>query len=337
MLKPRLDKHHDLIQSTREIFPESSIGLIGCFSAGLDYPVCELDLLITTKNNRKPERLLIENRVIDAFFIKERAIKELKNNHLRSTIGSCVPVQDKSWILASAISRSKSAGLQLIRRKLAREETNKILLGLGAATSAYKEGYNQSGGYWMLYAGYSILKGLILSSGLIPSPAHLLDQIKNLHIEFTEAENKALNLSEASISSIKRRLEFFEHVWKTWFKELENSNIEYLFTSSESLNLISEKTRYLADNHRVVEAFTYIGFEIVRLIKAIYLHYTSIYRVKTKYHRIIEEIEEKIFGEIKIDSDQFNKMGIRTDVEENQKMIEKLKLKSMNLTQTRVG
>jgi len=38
MLKPRLDKNHDLIQSTREMFPESSIGLIGCFSAGLDYP-----------------------------------------------------------------------------------------------------------------------------------------------------------------------------------------------------------------------------------------------------------------------------------------------------------
>lgn len=266
---------------------EAAIGVVGCWAKGVNYPVCELDLLIVSNHQPAFERRIEQQLIVDITYVDEQRLFKQSKGLLTLSLSECVILQDPKLLLVSATSSARTQVPSEARALAASALTNAVGY-IGLAKRAVKEGHTMSGGFWLLSAGYSLLEALVYSAGDKIRPSHLLSQFRSYASSYSETLYSALHLAEATSSSVKRRLEFLSRVYEAEsLGLLDECGLEALLPT-----LASKKTLYMLESNMVVDAYTYVGYLIIETLRRIYKNWVQ-QSAKVRLHRFIEDFDDK--------------------------------------------
>lgn len=166
VLRPILDTYMD-----------SAVALLGCNSRGLGRYSCEYDVLIVGGDRRPSTTLKIGDAPIDLIFCTEKdVLKPLDPEHAMS-IALAKPIRDTSLVLSTG-SAANVAVFAESARKASGSRLASALKILGRADAALAKGSLLDADFWLLAASYEFGYALLLSKEVIPSPSHLLTQLR---------------------------------------------------------------------------------------------------------------------------------------------------------------
>jgi len=267
---------------------EASIGVAGCWAKHINYPVCELDLIvISPKKESCFERRVEGDLIVDVKYVDQTYLSGQFEGELASSLSECIILQDPDLRLASLTSLLRDRS-QRIRKNLAASALTNAVSYLGLSKRALKEGYNMSGGFWLLASGYSLLEVLIWRDGDTPRPSHLMSQFRASTSPYKQTLSSLLGLAEATATSLKRRLDFLSRCYEAEALGL----LGRCRLESQLPTLATKKALYLLDANMVVDAYLYLGYLIVRVLKEMYKSET-ISSTKPKPHNFIEDVENR--------------------------------------------
>ena len=166
VLRPILDTYMD-----------SAVALIGCNSRGLGRYSCEYDVLIVGGDRRPSTTLKIGDAPIDLIFCTEKDVLKPLNPEHAMSIALAKPVRDTSLVLSTG-SAANVAVFAESARKASGSRLASALKILGRADAALAKGSLLDADFWLLAASYEFGYALLLSKEVIPSPSHLLTQLR---------------------------------------------------------------------------------------------------------------------------------------------------------------
>jgi len=266
---------------------DSPIGVVGCWAKGINHPVCELDLIIISPSRDGFERRIEQDLILDIRYVDQEDIARRAGDMLTLSLTECIIVQDPDLRLASLINSLKNRA-EKVRKNLAAKALTNAVRYLGLGKRALKEGYSISGCFWLLASGYSLLEVLIWVAGDTPRPSHLMKQFRAYGGAYSQSVSSLLGLSEATTTVVKRRLDFLSRCYEAEaLGLLERWGLERLLPT-----LAAKKAFYLLESNMVVDAYLYLGYLVVEVLKSIYKSEDESFR-KAKAYKFIEEIENR--------------------------------------------
>jgi hypothetical protein len=266
---------------------EYPIGVVGCWAKGINHPVCELDLIIISPSGCGFERRVDEGLILDMRYVDEGEAARQADSLLALSLTECSILQDPELRLASLVNSLKNRA-ESIRKSLASSALTNTVNYLGLGKRAFKEGYTISGCFWLLASGYSLLEALIFIAGDTPRPSHLMKQFRAYVGAHNQTLYSLLGLAEATTTTVKRRFDFLVRCYEAEALGLiGQGRLEKLLPI-----LAAKKVFYLLEANRVVDAYLYLGYLIVEVLKQIYRSVAES-TLKTKPHKFIEEIEDR--------------------------------------------
>jgi hypothetical protein len=266
---------------------DAQICVVGCWAKGINHPVCELDLIIISPNRGGFERRIEGDLIIDVRYVDSEQVACRLDDVLASSLTECRILQDPELRLASLVESLKKR-TQKIRRKLAASALINALSYLGLGKRALKEEYNMSGCFWLLASGYNLLEVLIWAAGDTPRPSHLMKQFRAYCGAYSQTVGSLLGLAEATTTAVKRRLDFLSRCYEAEaLGLLRQCKLEELLPT-----LAARKTFFLLDANMVVDAYLYLGYLVVEVLRRFY-ESESEFLLKTKPYRFVDDIEDR--------------------------------------------
>lgn len=266
---------------------DSPIGVVGCWAKGINHPVCELDLIIISPSRDGFERRIEQDLILDIRYVDQEDIARRAGDMLTLSLTECIIVQDPDLRLASLINSLKNRA-EKVRKNLAAKALTNAVRYLGLGKRALKEGYSISGCFWLLASGYSLLEVLIWVAGDTPRPSHLMKQFRAYGGAYSQSVSSLLGLSEATTTVVKRRLDFLSRCYEAEaLGLLGQCKLERLLPT-----LAAKKVFYLLEANMVVDAYLYLGYLIIEILKHIYKSGVES-SLKTKPHKFIEDVEDR--------------------------------------------
>jgi len=279
---------------------DSPIGVVGCWAKSINYPVCELDLIIISPSRVGFERRIEQDLILDIRYVDQEDIARRADDLLTLSLTECIIVQDPDLRLASLIDSLKNRA-EKVRKNLATKALTNAVSYLGLGKRALKEGCNMSTSFWLLASGYSLLEVLIWAAGDTPRPSHLMKQFRAYG-------------GEATTTIVKRRLDFLSRCYEAeTLGLLERCGLERLLPT-----LAAKKTFYLLEANMVVDAYLYLGYLVVEVLKSIYKSKAESLP-KTKPYKFVEEIENRFIlgkGVVKLASFPYIDQAVLQDVDQ---------------------
>ncbi len=225
----------DLIGFLNDLVGNKPIALAGCHYSKINYPCCEIDLIVLNGNRKRIEPFkdkLLEIHYLDA----HNKINLLNLLDCRILVDQ----ELKFMTLLNNLPLAKSIKLEASKRKLIRCLTN-----LGKVELNLNKDKIYEASFLLLKAFYQYAEASLLERAIKPSPCHLLGQLKgNLREEY-EIITDGLSLDQASKVSIERR-----------FKLIQS------FLNRKELEILKRKMDYLLGAHLIVNAYCYLGMII---------------------------------------------------------------------------
>jgi len=292
---------------------DSPIGVVGCWAKSINYPVCELDLIIISPSRVGFERRIEKDLILDIRYVDQEDIARRADDLLTLSLTECIIVQDPDLRLASLINSLKNRA-EKVRKNLATKALTNAVSYLGLGKRALKEGCNMSTSFWLLASGYSLLEVLIWAAGDTPRPSHLMKQFRAYGGTYSQSVSSLLGLSEATTTIVKRRLDFLSRCDEAeTLGLLERCGLERLLPT-----LAAKKTFYLLEANMVVDAYLYLGYLVVEVLKSIYKSKAESLP-KTKPYKFVEEIENRFIlgkGVVKLASFPYIDQAVLQDVDQ---------------------
>jgi GAF domain-containing protein len=160
-----------------DTYMDSAVAVIGCNSRGIGRYACELDVLVVTAERRPSTSLRIGDVFVDLRFVSEKeALKPTNPEHAMS-MATAKPVRDSSLVLSTS-SAANFAIMADSARKASGIRLASALKISGRAESALAKGALIDADLWLLAASYEFGYALLLSKETLPSPSHLLAQLR---------------------------------------------------------------------------------------------------------------------------------------------------------------
>ncbi|MBI3840808.1 MAG: hypothetical protein HY297_02460 [Thaumarchaeota archaeon] len=192
-----------------DMYMDSAVGVVGCWSSGIHRKSCEVDVVIVSKSSRPSASVRIGGTYMDLFFLEENEVLGLTDPEHSVAIAHLKPVKDLSLVLSTA-SAASIAVMADSSKKSARARLAVSLKALGRADEAVSGGRVAEADFWTMAASYDFARALIHSKETMPSPSHLLAQMKE-HAKGSgksfEAFSFGAGLDRSSKESCGARLE----------------------------------------------------------------------------------------------------------------------------------
>jgi hypothetical protein len=219
---------------------------------GIAYPACEWNIIVVGEVARSPRVVRVGDVsfLIDAYPTLE-ALEQALEDPLKLLASTEAKVlRDPEWVLSSALSylRSNRPGLAERARRSCCERG---LLYLSRATRVLNTSNQWWAGYWITAAAYQLAFGLLVDHNKVPSPSHLIGQVRevdeNTPHSWMDVLRDALSLDKATKGAVARRLRAV--------KSLLEARGE-----GDVANVVSEKVAFLIGHHQTIEAYSYLGY-----------------------------------------------------------------------------
>jgi len=166
VLRPILDTYMD-----------SAVALVGCTSRGIGRYSCELDVLVVTSERRLPTSIRIGEVFVDLTFAPEKEVLKPIDPERAMSMATSRPVRDTSLVLSTS-SAANFAVFAESARQASGVRLSSALKILGRAEAALAKGALIDADFWLLAASYEYGYALLLTREVLPSPSHLLSQLR---------------------------------------------------------------------------------------------------------------------------------------------------------------
>lgn len=272
----------ELLSRTKELFPSSPLALIGCRAQGYAHPVCEYDFIVLSEKREGKERLLESKAYIDLHFVSTTNLDGLRISDMALTLYRAHLVSDPSWTLTTLLSKIKSLGVTKLIQPIFIRRIRSALSKLTALHTALDEGSALDAAYWLQSAAYDCSDAVAILNGHPPSPSHTFGQMQNFCTKNFDGRFKTwsdvLNVDLASTASVRRRLDLLQAALERLAEARNESSVgqsSSLLASPYYFQLAEKKALYLVKSHNVVEAYCYVGRELIEALKELFHRFYS--------------------------------------------------------------
>jgi hypothetical protein len=166
-----------LLRPILDLYLDSAVALVGCNSRGLGRYSCELDVLVVSGERRPATSIRMGDTFVDLSFASEKEVLKPMNPERAMSMAQARPVRDTSLVLSTS-SAANFAVFAESARKASGIRLASSLKILGRAESALSKGDLRDADFWLLAASYEFGYALLLTREVLPSPSHLLAQLR---------------------------------------------------------------------------------------------------------------------------------------------------------------
>ena len=249
VLRPILDTYLD-----------SAMALVGCRSKGIERYSCEFDVEVVTGERRPPTSLRLGGSFVDVFFALEREVLGPPNPEFALSLALAKPVRDTSLILSTS-SASNLATLSESAKKASETRLASALKILGRAEAALSKKAVTDADFWLLAASYEYAYALLLSCEVLPSPSHMLSQLRGVakgRSRGFEGVSLGTGLEAAGRAGCGARLEGV-----TVLHDLLREGASASGWPKVRTEIVTGKSDELVTRTELAECYSYLGQELV--------------------------------------------------------------------------
>jgi hypothetical protein len=253
VLRPILDTYMD-----------SAVAVIGCNSCGIGRYSCELDTLVVTGEQRPPTSLRIGDVFVDLRFASEKEVLKPANPEHAMSMATAKPIRDTSLVLSTS-SAANFAVMTESAGKASRIRLTSALKILGRAEAALAKGALVDTDFWLLAASYEFGYALLLSKETLPSPSHLLAQLREGskgNPRGFEVISMGAGLESAGRAGCGARLEGVTVLHDLLREGSEEATAESEWTKVRT-EIVAAKAEELVTRVELAECYSFLGQELV--------------------------------------------------------------------------
>jgi hypothetical protein len=246
-----------------DTYMDSAVALVGCTSRGLERYSCEYDVLVVTNEKLPPTSLRIGEVFVDLAFTSERdALKPLKPEH-SFALAFAKPVRDTTLVLSTSVA-ANSAVLSESARKASRARLASALKIMGRAEEALSEKSFVDADFWLLAASYEFAYSWLLSREVLPSPSHLLSQLRSAKgaPRGFEGFSVGAGLESAGRAGCGARLEGLTILHDLLRERSEAGAVAPTWPAVRT-DILGAKARELMTRIELAECYSFLGQELV--------------------------------------------------------------------------
>lgn len=256
------------LRAVLDTYMDSAVAVVGCNSRGLGRYSCEYDVLVVSNDRRPPTSLKIGDVFADLTFVPEKeALKPLDPEHAMS-MALAKPVRDTSLVLSTS-SAANAAMFSESSRKASRTRLASSLKTLARSEEALSQGVALDADFWLLAASYEFGYSWLLSRESLPSPSHLLSQLREAKgsPRSFEAFSMGAGLGAAGRAGCGARLEGVA-VLHDLLKEGTRTATESSWPAVRT-DIMSAKAGELIARIELAECYSFLGQELVDALLAV--------------------------------------------------------------------
>ena len=253
-----------VLRPVLDTYMDSAVAVIGCNSRGIGRYSCELDVIVVTAERRNPVSLRIGDVFVDLRFASEKEVLKPANPEYAMSMATARPVRDTSLVLSTS-SAANSAVMGESARNASGIRLASSLKILGRAESALTKGTLVDADLWLLAASYEFGYALLLTKEALPSPSHLLAQLREAsrgNPKGFEGFSVGAGLESAGRAGCGARLEgvtVLHDVLREGSGEV-TAESEWPKTRSE---IVTAKAEELVTRVELAECYSFLGQELV--------------------------------------------------------------------------
>ena len=176
-MKGKLATASTVLRPVLDTYRDSAVAVVGCTSRGLARYSCEYDVLVVGGERRLPASLRVGEAFVDLTFAVEVDVLKPSNPEHALSLASASAIRDTSLILSTA-SATASATLSDSAEKASTTRLASALKALGRAEGALGRKELVDADFWLAASSYEYAYALLLSREVVPSPSHLLAQLR---------------------------------------------------------------------------------------------------------------------------------------------------------------
>ncbi len=275
-------------------FPTNDVAIIGCHAQNLSRSSCEYDLLVVTRDPI-PEKIIKVGDVYARIIFRNEGHVRQPEPELAVTLASAVPLRDSSLLLATASSDCKRS-FKTNCKKGAEAHLASSLKSLARVDELLSEKETQEADLSLLSAARDFAYADLLMNGTVPSPSHVLGQIKMLPKRRPTSFKvwaDAFGLELASRVSCENRLEGLAVIYdvlRTSSGEVDPASQFGRYREIEAVEVMEMKVGDLLESMQSAECFSFLGQEVIQSLFDLYvLHVTRLSREKD-YSRVVRDL-----------------------------------------------
>lgn len=252
-----------ILRPILDTYMDSAVAVVGCNSRGLERYSCEYDVLLVTPEKLPSTTLRIGGAFVDLTFVSERDVLKPGNPEHALSLASARPVRDTSLILSTS-SAASSATASDSASRASRTRLASALKILGRAEEALNRGTLTDADFWLLAASYEFSYAWLLSKEVLPSPSHLLSQLRGAKGAPRSFEGYSLGtgLEAAGRAGCGARLEGVTVLHDLLRERAGAPPAEPTWPAART-ELLAAKAKELLTRIELAECYSFLGQELV--------------------------------------------------------------------------
>ncbi len=259
-----------LLRPVLDTYMDAAVALVGCTSRAMERYSCEYDLLLVTKDRLPPTSLRIGDVFADLTFVSENDILKPSKPEYAFSVALAKPIRDTTLVLSTGIA-ANSAVLSESARKASGARLASSVKIIGRAEEALAKRSVLDADFWLLAASYEFAYAWLLSREVLPSPSHLLSQLreasKSAHTGF-EGFSLGAGLESAGRAGCGARLEGVTVLHDLLRESPETSTTSATWSLARS-QVISGKVEELVMRIELAECYSFLGQELIDAVLAL--------------------------------------------------------------------
>ena len=254
-----------------DTYMDSAVALVGCTSRGLDRYTCEYDVLVVTKERHPPTSLKLGDVYADITFVSESDVLKPTNPERAISVALAKPIRDTTLVLSTGIA----ANLAVLSESALNASGARLVSALkilGRAEEAMVKKAVLDADFWLLAASYEFAYAWLLSKEVLPSPSHLLSQLRKVSKGSPrgfEGFSIGAGLESAGRAGCGARLEGVTVLHDLIRERPESGTASQMWPGARS-EILSAKANELVTRIELAECYSYLGQELIDAVLALF-------------------------------------------------------------------
>lgn len=248
----------------------AAVALVGCTSRGIDRYSCEFDVLVVTDEPHPSTSLKMGETYADVVFATEKDVLRPANPERALSIATAKAVRDSALVLstgsAACLATFSDSAKAACQTRLASALKTTV-----RAEESLSKGLLIDADFWLLASSYEFSYALLLSREVIPSPSHLLSQLRDASRGSSkgfEGVSIGAGLEGATRTGCGTRLDGLA-VLHDLIREGSDSTGAESEWSAVRTGILNAKAKELVTRAEVAECYAFLGQELVDDLVAI--------------------------------------------------------------------
>lgn len=268
-MKGKTGQASTLLRPLLDSYLDAAVGIVGCSAGGYDRYSCEFDVVVVAEEKMPPASFKFGDVYVDATFVTNKEVlKPTAPEHVLALAGT-KPVRDTSLVLSTA-SATSSAMLSESAEKAAMSRLGGALKTLGRSEAALGNEQVIDADFWLLAATYEFARALLLTGETLPSPSHILSQLRESAgpVQGFEAVSTGAGLEAAGRAGCGARLEGTGVLHDLLREGAKSGSAETEWSKVRS-EIMAAKASELVTRAELAESYSFLGQEVVDAITAL--------------------------------------------------------------------